>query len=336
MNDCLLAATGAAPIPPWMLLIAAGLLAVGIVMIVAVRRGRSRALVSAAVVAAALLVASPVASALPAFASDRCAAPGAVPAPMSTASATASATPTALPSPVPTTAIPMVTPTPTPTPTVTATVTPTPTPSPTPTCPASDKSTTRDLDRDGVVDACDLDSDNDGILDTEEDFQSNGIYEDDDVDGDLLVIATLGDGVSSYADLDSDNDGLLDLFEGRPFTAAQIDAYDADHDGVFDAGNVFGVNGLLDALETSPDSGVLLPALAQLRNTDEDDKPDFIDLMSNRVDYDLHRIERSDLDQYGAGFISRSADPDGDGIQEPVDTAPALRGAPRSPLTPYL
>lgn len=187
-----------------------------------------------------------------------------------------------------------------------------------------------------MVDACDVDSDNDGILDTEEDFRPNGIYEDDDVDGDLLVIAVLGDGVSSYADLDSDNDGVLDLFEGRPFTAAQIDMYDADHNGEFDANNSFGTNGLLDALETSADSGVLLPELANLRNTDGDDKPDFIDLRSNGVDYDLYLTERSQLDQYGAGFISRSTDPDMDGIQEPVDTDPALRGAPDSPMTPHL
>lgn len=202
-------------------------------------------------------------------------------------------------------------------------------------CVPSDKSTTIDSDGDGIVDGCDLDSDNDGILDSEEDLNNNVIFEDDDVDGDALVIAVLGDGISSYLDLDSDNDGILDLMEGRPFTRAQIDVYDADHNGIFDSSFSFGTNGLLDDLETAPDSGVVKPEFATIRNTDADDKADFVDLKSNGVDYDLYAIGRDDLDDLGAGFISRLDDPDADGIQTVIDTATAVRGAPGSPYSPY-
>jgi hypothetical protein len=77
----------------------------------------------------------------------------------------------------------------------------------------NDKSPILDGDGDGIADACDGDSDNDGIPDALEDLNGNGKFEDDDVDGDKLIVAELGDGVSSYLDLDSDNDGILDLLE---------------------------------------------------------------------------------------------------------------------------
>lgn len=202
------------------------------------------------------------------------------------------------------------------------------------TCPPSDKSSTLDSDGDGVVDACDLDSDNDGILDAEEDVNRDGLLEDDDIDGDNLFVPVIGDGVSSYLDLDSENDGVLDLMEGRPFGSAQIDQFDADHNGVFDASLSFGANGLLDAIETSPDSGVLLPALAALRDADGDGTPDCRDLTSNGSDFDLYLIGRFDADLLGGGFISQISDADRDGIQAVVDTDPTTRGAPASPLSP--
>lgn len=205
-----------------------------------------------------------------------------------------------------------------------------------PACTAvSDKSQTVDTDGDGVPDACDLDSDNDGILDSEEDFGQNGRYLDDDVEGDILLTPVLGDRVPNVFDLDSDNDGVLDLMEGRSLTRAQIDAFDADRNGVFDAGQSFGANGLLDALETAPDSGVLRPEFAALRNTDGDDKPDFLDIESRNGAFDLYAIGHATLDTIGGGFISAGPDADGDGIQNPVDTETAVRGAPGSPYSPY-
>ncbi|MCD2497344.1 thrombospondin type 3 repeat-containing protein [Microbacterium nymphoidis] len=199
----------------------------------------------------------------------------------------------------------------------------------------NDKSLTRDTDADGVVDRCDLDSDNDGILDTEEDVSHNGVFGDDDHDGDILILPVLGDGVPSYLDLDSENDGVLDLMEGRPFTRAQIDAFDADHNGVFDATLSFGTNGLLDDLETAPDSGVLRSEFLLQRNLDGDSLPDSNDPMSDGSHLDLYEIGRADLDQLGGGFITPIDDSDGDGIMAGADSGLAMRGSPGSPYSPY-
>ncbi|WP_336733014.1 T9SS type A sorting domain-containing protein, partial [Chryseobacterium sp. VD8] len=182
-----------------------------------------------------------------------------------------------------------------------------------------------------IADACDKDSDNDGIPDALEDLNGNGKFEDDDVDGNKLVISELGDGISSYLDLDSDNDGILDLFEsGIP--ASVIDQIDTDHNGVIDSGVAVGNNGIADVLETAPDSGVMK---YPLKNTDGDDKPDFVDLKSNNVDFDLYTIGKDNLDDLGEGFISRIDDADADGIQAVVDTDLVKKGSPNSPLSPY-
>jgi hypothetical protein len=195
----------------------------------------------------------------------------------------------------------------------------------------NDKSPTLDSDGDGIVDACDLDSDNDGIPDSVEDLNGNGKFEDDDTEGNILVTPVLGDGISSYLDLDSDNDGILDLFEsGIPVSV--INQIDADHNGVIDSGVAVGNNGLADILETSPDSGILK---YPIKNTSGSGEPDFINVMSNGVDYDLYVIGKSNLDDLGSGFISRIDDKDKDGIQAVVDTDLVKRGSPNSPLSPY-
>lgn len=195
----------------------------------------------------------------------------------------------------------------------------------------NDKSPSMDSDGDGIVDACDGDSDNDGIPDALEDLNNNGKFEDDDADGDPVFVAVPGDGVPSYLDLDSDNDGVLDLFEsGIPVSV--IDQIDTDHNGIVDSGVAKGNNGIADVLETSPDSGIMK---YPLRNTDGDDKPDFVDLTSNGSQYDLYVIGKDNLDDLGGGFISRISDADSDGIQAVVDTDLVNKGAPDSPLSPY-
>jgi len=195
----------------------------------------------------------------------------------------------------------------------------------------NDKSPAIDTDGDGIVDACDLDSDNDGIPDALEDLDGNGKFEDDDTEGVFGPVQVLGDGISSYQDLDSDNDGILDLFESGIPTSV-ISQIDADLNGVIDSNVAVGSNGIADILETSPDSGVMK---YPLKNTDGDDKPDFVDLNSNGVDYDLWAIGKDNLDDFGVGFISRINDLDKDGIQAVVDTDLVKRGAPNSPLSPY-
>ncbi len=91
-----------------------------------------------------------------------------------------------------------------------------------------------DTDSDGTIDARDLDSDNDGILDNVEkgnvfineaprDTDGDGIpdFRDTDSDNDGILdnvegsVDTDNDGIPNYKDWDSDNDGKSDQFEGR-------------------------------------------------------------------------------------------------------------------------
>ena len=199
-------------------------------------------------------------------------------------------------------------------------------------CIDSDKSSVIDTDGDGVTDACDLDSDNDGILDPIENRDGDDSYENDDKEGLLGIIDQLGDSVANYLDLDSDNDGILDLHESGIPTSI-INQLDADQNGVIDTNVAKGKNGIADILETAPDSGI---AKYPIKDTDGDGIPDFLDLKSNGSEFDLYAIGKSNLDNYGEGFIDRSPDKDLDGIQTPVDTDLDNRGAPNSPLSPYL
>lgn len=200
------------------------------------------------------------------------------------------------------------------------------------TCPPSDKNGVVDTDGDGITDACDLDSDNDGIPDRTENTNQSLYFEDDDAEGNVLISGVLGDGIANYRDLDSDNDGLLDLFEsGIPNSViAQVDT---DRNGIIDPGVSVGTNGIADILETQPDSGVVNYAL---RDTDADSMPDYLDLSSDEINYDLYSLSNGEiLDPLGGGFIARTSDDDADGIMTPVDTNVAVRGAPGSQLSPF-
>ncbi|MEP5338244.1 MAG: T9SS type B sorting domain-containing protein [Algibacter sp.] len=112
-----------------------------------------------------------------------------------------------------------------------------------------------DNDSDGIEDAFDLDSDNDGIPDFIEntgilqplsgiDADLNGL--DDIYDINALPIDTDSDLVPDYYDLDSDNDGIYDIVETGILT-------DSNSNGIVDT-TLFGTNGWIDTAETSPDS----------------------------------------------------------------------------------
>lgn len=117
----------------------------------------------------------------------------------------------------------------------------------------------KDTDGDGIPDQLDLDSDNDGIPDVIEsqikpialsnkDANLDGL--DDIFDSSAAAIDTDNDGIPNYLDLDSDNDGIYDL------TESGSNAPDTNKDGIIDTMD-FGINGLSNALETNPDSGIL-------------------------------------------------------------------------------
>jgi len=75
----------------------------------------------------------------------------------------------------------------------------------------------RDTDGDGVIDALDEDSDNDGLQDWEEDRNGNGVVDEDE---------------TSPLDADTDADGLSDSFEG--LIGTNPTKADTDEDGIND------------------------------------------------------------------------------------------------------
>ncbi len=117
---------------------------------------------------------------------------------------------------------------------------------------------TNDTDGDGIIDAIDIDDDNDGIVDAEEGFED-----------------TDGDGIPNYLDLDSDNDGILDIVESGNQTAINLDT---NNDGVIDPSNSFGSNGLADAVEGGSDGAAPVDDPV---DTDNDGIPNYLDLDSD-------------------------------------------------------
>ncbi|MBX5481887.1 MAG: carboxypeptidase regulatory-like domain-containing protein [Myxococcaceae bacterium] len=132
-----------------------------------------------------------------------------------------------------------------------------------------------DTDSDGVPDHVDLDSDNDGLLDA---FENQGL---------ATLVDSDGDGTPDLRDTDSDADGIFDAVEGGATQDASLERL---------IGAV-GANGVIDAIETSVDSGQVIFAAV---DTDGDTTKDYLDL-----DSDADGI--SDL-------LETAADADGDGI----------------------
>jgi len=159
-----------------------------------------------------------------------------------------------------------------------------------------------DSDGDGILNINDIDSDNDTIPDAVEAVNTQS------------PIDTDGDGVADFLDLDSDNDGIPDLYEA---SAGGLDsaALDTDGDGRVDGGSVFGTNGLVDSVETAPDSGLLI---YQLIDTDSDGARDYVDTDSDN-DTISDTIESGGQDADANGVVDALSDQDGDGVPDNVD-----------------
>lgn len=140
-----------------------------------------------------------------------------------------------------------------------------------------------DTDGDSVPNHIDIDSDNDGIVDTYEiqslnyiapsnvDANQNGL--DDSYETNLVASDFDLDGIPDYLDLDSDNDGIYDVFESGS------GAIDANLDGEIDGNLIdFGTNGLYNGVETTSDSGILNYTIS---NTDLDQAANYVDLDSD-------------------------------------------------------
>jgi len=142
-----------------------------------------------------------------------------------------------------------------------------------------------------VTDAVDLDTDNDGILDSFEDLNL-----DNDNDPATDITDSDGDGIADYLDIDSDNDGIPDNVEAQT-TADYIPPSGVDANA----------NGLDDAYE-GPGVLGLFPV-----DTDGDSLPDYLDEDSDN-DNVPDAIEAHDFDNDGVPevvFIGSDSDNDG-------------------------
>ena len=142
-----------------------------------------------------------------------------------------------------------------------------------------------------VTSVVDLDSDNDGIVDSFEDLNLDG-----DNDPSTNPTDTDGDGIPDYLDIDSDDDGIPDNIEAQ-VTVGYISPSGDDLNG----------NGLDDAYENAGNIG-LIPV-----DTDGDGIPDYVDDDSDN-DGVPDNIEGNDFDQDGVAdetYIASDKDDDG-------------------------
>ena len=169
-----------------------------------------------------------------------------------------------------------------------------------------------DYDGDGISNQIDLDDDNDGILDVNEglvDEDNNGVPDAGSVDTD-------GDGTPDGYDLDSDNDGVLDNLETRTDREA-VKALDLNPNGSIDVTFAVGANGIADAIETSPDSGILI---FNLLDSDGDGVADFRDTDSdNDGIFDI--IEAGGTDNNVDGRVDSFSDSDGKGVDDAIQSS---------------
>ncbi|WP_300021928.1 gliding motility-associated C-terminal domain-containing protein [uncultured Maribacter sp.] len=181
-----------------------------------------------------------------------------------------------------------------------------------------------DFDGDGILNAYDLDSDNDGILDTVEAQTTSGFNTPGaidpltgipavgtDTDG-IDPIDTDGDGNPDYLDLDADNDGITDTLEAG--------GEDADGDGAVDGFVDADGNGVADSVDAAP-----LPD----EDSDNDGILDRLDLDSDN-DGITDTTEAGGMDGDGDGIIDTfMTDTDNDGLADSVDpVGPATPGTP--------
>jgi hypothetical protein len=169
-----------------------------------------------------------------------------------------------------------------------------------------------DFDGDGAPNYLDLDSDNDGVFDVDESWSENinayvG-YEngDGDINGDGS-----GDGpeTETFRNKDTNGDGIL---EG--FGDGILDIYDY-------AVNIYG----------NYDQGTnIAPFNYYVRDTDGDGNPDYLDVMSNGLTFDISQTLYAHLDTNNDGIIDGNTDSDGDGILDAFDTNNSVFGSPRN------
>jgi len=176
-----------------------------------------------------------------------------------------------------------------------------------------------DLDKDGVADVFDLDSDNDGLEDIIEvglgnlsnakgrmdvawvDGNGNGLHDSAEA---LIATDSDGDGAPNYMDLDSDNDSVFDVDESG---AGNIHAAPGFVNG---DGDITG-----DGLGDGPESETF-----RSKDTNGDGVTEgFGDGILDIYDYDFNIYGNLDQGTNSAPFLNYILDTDGDGTPDYID-----------------
>jgi hypothetical protein len=153
--------------------------------------------------------------------------------------------------------------------------------------------TNLDTDSDGVPDHLDLDSDNDGLLDAVENRGLETLWDTD------------GDGTPDLRDLDSDNDGIADVVESGATSNVTLTSLSG----------AVGANGLIDALEPTPEAGTVNFVIS---NRDGDSLPDWLDLDTDGdgIPDSIEGTTATDGDGIGNW---RDLDSDSDGLPDALE-----------------
>ena len=201
-----------------------------------------------------------------------------------------------------------------------------------------------DIDFDGLPAARDLDSDGDGVLDsdpregvldTDFDFLPNFLDVDDDNDA-LLTITEITVTETDPYNADSDGDGIPDITEAKPNVGGQPMRIDTDMDGTIDAYDLDsdddsiedGTSFIFD--DTATNSNPLENNIPDFRDPDDDGDgiPTIVEhsdtlALGLSIDIDADgRPNWKDTDADGDGMpdaVEGTADDDGDGIPNYLD-----------------
>ncbi|MCW2119530.1 LamG-like jellyroll fold domain-containing protein [Flavobacterium sp. 7A] len=225
-----------------------------------------------------------------------------------------------------------------------------------------------DADNDGIEDIIEVGlghlSNSKGKIDVVWlDTNGNGLHDSAETIAGQPALDSDGDGIPNYMDLDSDNDSLFDVDESGAGNSNAVLGYingdgDINGDGVGDGiesetfrlkdtngdGTTEGFgDGILDIYDYG--SGIngygnlgqgianINPATTFLKDTDGDGIPDYLDVKSNGITFDIANNKvlypTKILDANNDGILDGTTDLDKDGILDIFDTNNAQFGSPR-------
>ncbi len=158
-----------------------------------------------------------------------------------------------------------------------------------------------DADDDGAINAVDFDSDNDGLTDSQEDFNENGVWDWTEVGGRPI------EGETDPTNYDTDGDGFSDGYEVYEALSDPLNGEDSDGDGWWDGEEIA-------VYKTDPYNV----------DTDGDGRWDSHGNEGAQDSDGDGLINALDLDSDNDGIDDMYEDVDGDGVADAGETSPVL------------